>query len=413
MPADPMLPPPEPALRRRSRAVSARIRDDIAARGWIGFDRFMQHALHAPGLGYYSGALAKFGAGGDFVTAPMLGDVAARCLARQCAEVLDAIGHGDIVEFGAGNGDLAAEMLLAMDEIGRPPRRYCIIETSAELQARQRAVIAERCGALSQRAHWLDRLPPNGFDGVALANEVLDAMPTTRFEINRNGEAMPLGVGVSRDGDEASASGDGGGDDDNTTFHWTIGDKPLDVALQQRLAPYGLAPGYRGEIGLQAEAWTRALGAHLNTGVALLLDYGFPRGEFYHPERRDGTLMCHYRHVAHDNPFFHPGLQDISVHIDFTAIADAARETSLELAGFASQGAFLLSLGALDLLAQRQRAAESDAHARQQAQATARQIKQLTLPHEMGELFKVIALRRNYRRALSGFSLHDRSGSLR
>lgn len=391
-----MLSEPTAERKLHSDLLIERIRRCIADNhGWIGFDQFMQQALYAPALGYYSAGLPAFGRFGDFVTAPHLGDLLARCLAQQCAEVLAEIGPGDIIEFGAGSGRLAADMLPALEALGRLPERYCIVETSAALGARQRATIAARCASLGERVHWLERLPEEGFVGVALANEVLDAMPAIRFEVGADGQAQALGVACGADG-----------------FHWAKLVAPLPQLLQHRLAECDLPPGYRSEMGLRAEAWVRSVGEKLNRGVMLLLDYGFPRHEFYHPQRQQGTLMCHYRQMAHDDPFFHPGLQDISVHIDFTAIAHAAREAGMTLAGFASQGAFLLSLGVLDLAAGGD---ESNSHPhphRAPNPSLAQQIGTLTLPHEMGELFKAIAFSRNYDRPLGGFSLQDRSGSL-
>lgn len=402
-----MLTEPVAEDKRHSARLSDHIRRHIAGRhGWIGFDRFMEHALYAPRLGYYSAGLPKFGVvgdlsgapAGDFITAPLMGDVLARCLAGQCVEVLSEIGHGDVLEFGAGTGQLAADLLTMMNTLGRPPARYLILETSAALRARQQATIAERCGSLGARVRWLERLPPDGFTGVVLANEVLDAMPAVRFEIGADGEALALGV-VVNDGQ----------------FQWAKS-APLPENLQDCLAGYNLPEGYRSEIGLRAEAWVRSLGEKINTGVMLLIDYGFPRREFYHPQRRQGTLMCHYRHVAHDDPFFYPGLQDISVHVDFTTLSRAAREVGMTTAGFASQGAFLLSLGALDHLAAEHAAEYAAEHATETnprpALAMSRQIQKLTMPHEMGELFKVIAFSRNYPRPLRGFSLNDRRGRL-
>ncbi len=403
-----MLPEPEAERKRHSRRLSRRIRRLIAARGgWIGFDAYMEQALYAPGLGYYSAGLPRFGAAGDFVTAPLLGDVTAHCLAQQCAEVLGEIGRGDVFEFGAGTGRLAADMLPALAALGRLPERYLILETSAALRARQRETIAGLPAALRARVGWLEELPARGFVGVAFANEVLDAMPAIRFEIDARGRALALGVAAADAGE--NDNGDAG-------FRWAPAADPLPEALQLRLRlrGRGLESGYRGEMGLRAEAWVRSVGERIRQGVLLLIDYGFPRHEFYHPQRRHGTLMCHYRHAAHDDPFFHPGLQDISVHIDFTAIADAAREVALTPAGFTSQGAFLLALGALERLAESQRSSSRSRAGGGTAASLAmsRQIQKLTLPHEMGELYKVIAFSRNYPRPLGGFSLSDRRGAL-
>ncbi len=385
-----MLLEPNAKQKRHSTRVRERIRQQLAQQhGWLGFDQFMQQALYAPGLGYYHTNSPKFGAAGDFITAPLMGDVLARCLAQQCAEVLAEIGGGEVLECGAGDGRLAADLLLEMRALGQLPSRYLILETSAALRARQLETITTRCAALRARVAWLAQLPPPGFNGVVLANEVLDAMPALRFEINAHGQAVALGVGVAADEDQ---------------FHWQPAATPLPQRLQNRLARHALASGYRSEIGLRAEAWVRALGEKIKRGVMLLLDYGFPQREFYHAQRRQGTLMCHYRQVAHDDPFFYPGLQDISVHVDFTALARAAQDAALALAGYTSQGAFLLSLGALDRLA--------IAQSQPQSQSRSQQIQTLTMPHEMGELFKVIAFSRNYAPPLSGFSLQDRAGRL-
>jgi len=385
--------------RRHSHRLSRRLRAQIRrAGGWLGFERFMQQALYAPGLGYYQAGLPKFGARGDFITAPLMGDLTARCLAGQCAQVLADIGHGDVLEFGAGTGRLAADLLTALEQLGTLPGRYLIVETSADLRARQRRTIAALGAPLRERVHWLERLPQGGFDGVALATEVLDAMPAMRFEIDAKGRALALGV--------ATEAGDG--DANQPVLRWATAG-PLPDHLQRRVDGAALGVGYRSEMGLQAEAWVRSVGEKLNTGVLLLIDYGFPRREFYHPQRRDGTLMCHYRHIAHGDPFFYPGLQDISVHVDFTAIADAAGDAALKLAGFASQGAFLLSLGILDNLAESR---QHGAQGRRRALAMTRELGRLTLPHEMGELFKVIAFTRRYDRPLRGFALKDRRAAL-
>ncbi len=387
-----MLPEPITEQKLHSNCLKDCIRRHIVdSDGWIGFDEYMEHALYTTRLGYYDTAWPKFGAQGDFVTAPLMGNVTAHCLAIQCAEVLAEIGHGDVIEFGAGSGDLAADLLFAMDAIGRLPERYLILETSSTLRTQQRQTIARLDPSLSARVSWREQMPSTKVDGVVLANELLDAMPAMRFEVDAHRRARMLGV---------AATGD--------RLHWSISDELLADHLQKRLEPNILTAGYRSEIGLAAEAWVRTVCEKINTGVMLLIDYGFPRHEFYHAQRQQGTLMCHYRHHAHDDPFFYPGLQDISVHVDFTALAEAAISVGMTLAGYVSQGAFLLSLGALDRLVASQTCA-TDA---QQSLALSQQIRKLTLPHEMGELFKAIAFCRNYSKPLSGFSMHDRCARL-
>ena len=382
-----MLAEPNFEARQHSARLVAHIRDCIAAaNGCIGFDEFMELALHAPALGYYAAGATKFGAHGDFVTAPLLGDVLGRCLARQCGEILREIGGGDVLEFGAGDGKLAADLLTAMASAECLPTRYLILETSAELRDRQRKTIAELPADLAARAAWLSALPED-FCGVAFANEVLDAMPALRFEVDDAGVAWQIGVAY---------------DDE---FRWQKS-LPLADDLQARLKPHNLPPGYRSEINLRAEAWLREVAVCIKTGVLLLIDYGFPRREFFHAERRHGTLMCHYRHAAHDDPFRYPGLQDISVHLDFSALSEAANDAKMLTVGYASQGAFLLSLGALDCIE------VTDAATNKNAIARSQQIQKLTMPHEMGELYKVIAFAKNYPQPLSGFSLKDRRAAL-
>jgi len=380
------LPAPTPEELELGRQLEAVIRREIeAAGGTLPFSRFMELALYAPGLGYYSGGRQKFGAGGDFVTAPELGHVFARCLARQCAEVLAATGGG-ILEAGAGSGALAAELLLELERLGRMPARYLILELSSELRARQQATLSERAPQLAGRVAWIDAPPAAGFRGVILGNELLDAMPVERFRID-GGEIMQLAVGW-----------------DGERFVWRS--IPADAALRERVATLGLQDGYESELGLAAEGWIRSAADSLETGVLLLIDYGFPRTEFYHPQRATGTLMCHYRHRSHPDPLILAGLQDLTAHVDFSAIAAAGREAGLRLLGYTSQSLFLLGcgidevvadMGALDTRAQLTLAAE---------------LKKLTLPHEMGELFKVIALGRGVSGPLRGFGVQDRGARL-
>jgi SAM-dependent MidA family methyltransferase len=380
------LPAPSSAEQARTRELAALIHREIAtAGGAVDFARFMELALYCPGLGYYSGGLPKFGAGGDFVTAPELGPVFARLLARQCAEVLARLPAGGILEAGAGSGVLAAELLLELERLGRLPQHYLILELSGELRSRQGETIAARAPHLASRVRWLDRLPSR-FHGVVLGNELLDAMPVERFRVRSSG-IVQLQVGAETDG-----------------FVWR--ERPADEAMRARIAPLALPVSYTSEIGFAAEGWVRSVAAMLEAGAVLLVDYGFPRAEFYHPQRRDGTLMCHYRHRAHGDPLVLVGLQDITAHVDFTAIAQAAVESDLQLLGYTSQSAFLIGCG-LDELA----AAFDPANAR--AHLTfANEVKRLTLPQEMGELYKVIALGRGVEGPLRGFRLQDRRARL-
>jgi SAM-dependent MidA family methyltransferase len=380
------LPEPSAEERALSRQLVELIRAEIEqAGGSIPFARFMELALYAPGLGYYSGGKSKFGAAGDFVTAPELGPVFARCLARQCAQVLRLTG-GDILEAGAGSGALAVELLLELERLEQLPERYRILELSSELRDRQAARLRAHAPHLADRVAWLDALPEPGFRGVVIGNELLDAMPAERFRVGSDG-VKSLHVAWQ-----------------DTRFIWR--EAVADDAVRQRVASLSLPEGYESEIGFAAEAWMRSIADVVAEGVVLLVDYGFPRAEFYHPQRMQGTLMCHYRHRAHADPFIFAGLQDITAHVDFTAVAEAGRDAGLALLGYGSQAMFLLGCG-LDEVAGR--AASLDAR----AQLTlSNEIKKLTLPHEMGELFKVIALGRGIDTPLLGFRLQNRSNRL-
>ena len=324
-PAPANLPPLDPASLEHSAAAADHLRAAIrAASGWLPFDHWMAEALYAPGLGYYAAGNVKLAdpadaaalPAGDFVTAPQLTPLFARTLARQAADVLAQTGTSAVLEFGAGTGALAEGVLRELDALGQAHTDYLILEVSADL----RAVQAKRLAPFGARVRWLDALPTS-FSGCVLANEVLDAMPVSLFRWSE--DAMPLERGVAL-----------GAHDE---FVWE--DRPASPALAAALAERMPAlPGYVSEINLQAEAWIGAMGGWLERGAALLIDYGFPRSEYYHPQRAGGTLMCHLRHHAHGDPFTAPGLQDITAHVDFTAMADAAQ---------AAGGAGLYLAGAL------------------------------------------------------------------
>lgn len=376
------LPTPDADALAHSERLCAQIRDEItAAGGAIGFDRFMELALYAPGLGYYSAGARKFGTAGDFITAPELSPLFSHCLARQADEVLCITG-GDILELGAGSGVMAAEILAELQRIGRLPERYLILEISADLRERQRETLQQRVPDLFERVQWLDSLPET-FTGVMLANEVLDALPVQRFRRDSDGWSECMVV----------ASGE--------TF--AVDWKPAGQVLSDRLTilqpelPALLASGYSSEICLRLMPFVGALADSLERGALLFVDYGYPRSAYYHADRSMGTLMCHYRQRAHDDPFLYPGLQDITAHVDFTAVAEAAVENDLELAGYTTQAHFLLALGI----------AEQSTDIR-----SARDVKLLTLPEEMGERFKVIGFTRGMEELLSGFALRDLSHTL-
>lgn len=393
--------PPEQAL-ADSRDLVRRIAAEIdAAGGWIGFDRYMQRALYEPGVGYYSGPNRVFGAEGDFVTAPEMSSLFGRCIAAQCAQWLEA--DGGIVEFGAGSGALAAQVLSALRDADALPRAYSIVELSAALRERQRRTIAAAGEDLLARVRWLDALPER-IEGVVLANEVLDAMPVRVFRW-AGGEVFERGV--------ARADGEALG--------WAerAADERLAARVRARLHeawsayaagasgdPEAMPQSYVSELGEQAEAWVATVGARLARGAMLLVDYGFPRRELYHPQRDLGTLRCHFRHRAHDDPFLWPGLQDITAHVDFTGVAEAAARAGLDALGFASQARFLLDCGLLDACAAIPR---GDLRAwTRETQA----VQRLLSEAEMGELFKAIAFGRGMPDEAIGFRTSDRRASL-
>jgi len=348
-------------------AIGAEIR---RAGGWISFARYMELALHAPGAGYYAAAKIKFGPAGDFVTAPELGGLFARTLARQLRQVLEP-GEA-VLEIGAGSGALAAQLSALLD------CEYFILETSTELRERQRA-------RLGERARWLADLPA-GFRGAVIANEVLDAMPVHALAW-RKGGILERGVVLQ-----------------DRRLQWS--ERPAQGELLAQATMIDVPVPYESEIGLVAQAWMRALGGALERGVAFVVDYGFPRHEYYHPQRAAGTLMCHSRHTAHADVFRAPGEEDLTAHVDFSAAAQSAREGGLEVLGYATQAQFLVNAGITDVLGE-----ANVEHALHYAPLAA-EANRLLSPAEMGELFKVLAVGRGARTPLAGFSRNDRSHTL-
>ena len=397
MPGDAVsiLPPPQPDEARHGALVLQAVRDAIATHGgWLSFDDYLRIALYAPGLGYYSAGSVKFGGSGDFVTAPELSGLFGRCVARQCAQILqggDGDGDGgDVLELGAGTGALAASVLVTLAELECLPRHYSILEISADLRARQQQRLGILPEALRSRVRWLDALPAVSVAGVLLANEVADALPFKRFVITA-GAPLERGVALSPEGNLIEA------------------DRPADAVLRAQIAQLAraliapLPPGYRSELCPMLQPWIAALGAALGRGALLIIDYGLGRREYYHPQRSDGTLRCHFRHRAHEDPLLYPGLQDISAWVDFTRVAEAAADAALEVAGYCTQAAFLLASGIESDLT----ASGAAGHARLASQA-----RQLLLPGEMGETFQVMALTRGVDVPLRGFEYQDLRRSL-
>ncbi len=385
------LPMPDAEAQAHSERLCRVIRDEMAgAGGRIPFARYMELALYAPGLGYYSAGRQKFGEGGDFVTAPEISPLFSRCVARQCAQVLESPGGGDILEFGAGSGVMARDILAWLEDADALPGRYLILESSADLRERQQALLQAHLPHLMTRITWLDHLPAQGFSGVILANEVLDAMPVHRL-VNTAAGLRELYVGCDGDG------------------RFVYRDGPLShVALEQYMNALfeetqplsAYPPAYVFEVNLAAVGWIGSVGGLLDKGVALLVDYGYPRHEYYHPQRRDGTLKCFYHHRTHGDPLILAGLQDITAHVDFTAIAAAAHEQGLAVHGFTTQAGFLEACGIAHM-------AVFDEGDPLQNIALAQQVRKLMLPGEMGELFKVMALTKGYAEPLLGFAARD------
>jgi SAM-dependent MidA family methyltransferase len=377
--------PPSEAL-EHSRRVTDVIRSEIDSTGrCISFRRYMDLALYAPGLGYYSAGSTKLGRGGDFVTAPELSRLYPVCVARQCAQLLEKTG-GVILEFGAGSGAMAVGILNALDAAGSLPDEYLILEPSADLRRRQHDLLRSLPDGIRRRVRWLDALPAQPLRGVILANEVLDAMPVHRVCLH-GGSVHELGVRWQSCG-----------------FEWVRMPAGPDVAEAARaiLGPFDALPdGYTTEFNPGLRAWIAAVGDVLHEGAVLIFDYGYPRCEYYHPDRREGTLICHYRHRAHPDPFLYPGLQDISASVDFTLVAEGATAAGLEVGGFTTQAHFLIGCGVHEL---HEPAAPADERERLEF---AQQVRLLTLPGEMGERFKAIALLRGIAGPLTGFSAFD------
>jgi len=373
-PAD--LPTPEPQALAASRALLDRIGAELAGAGnWISFARYMELVLHEPGLGYYASGARKLGAGGDFTTAPEISPLFGRALARQVSQLLEP---GDaVLEFGAGSG-LLAEVLLS----DLPGVKYEILETSSELRHRQQQ-------RLGNRVRWLDRLPEQ-FRGVMLANEVVDAMPVHALAWTGDG-VLERGV-CANEGQLA----------------WS--DRPANALIRSHAAelPVELPPSgrYESELAMVARAWIRSAAHSLERGALLVIDYGFPAREYFHPQRSMGTLACHYRHHVHGDPFYLPGLQDVTAHVDFSALARAAADGGLAVLAYATQAQFLVNCGITDLLAQ-----EDPSNAKRYLPAAAA-VQKLLSPAEMGELFKVLALGRGVGEPLLGFLRGNRSHAL-
>ena len=434
------LPTPTPDELERSQALQALLSERILANGPMNFADYMQAALYEPGHGYYVSGKPIFGRAGDFQTAPTIGKLFGECLAEQCLEVLRAITsnqtqtltpafHG-IFEFGAGNGELAAALLPRLYQRCRdeqlPLPAYHILEPSAALRERQQQCIDTALGEEdfandSPVVQWHQSLPVS-FAGVVLANEVLDAMPVERCSFS---DGVLSRECVHSEGQKLKGQ-------------YQRADELLSAAITSRYREQldCLPSHYCFEVNTALDGWVAALGSFLVEGAALIIDYGYPRRELLLPERHTGTLMCYYRHHAHDDPYFLPGQQDITAHVDFTSLAEASVGAGLELNGYCTQAAFLQSNGLIELAsdgavtldavtsstkaateAATKAATKADRHPADNEQLyahlqTMQQVKTLTLPGGMGERFQVMGLSRGLDFGLQGFNQEDLSHRL-
>jgi len=383
------LPDLTPDEAAHSAALMERIRAVIEAEGgWIGFDRFMQLALYEPGLGYYSAGARKFGAAGDFITAPEVAPVFSRCLAMQCAAVIRELGpESRLLELGAGSGVMAAELLAELERQDALPAEYWILDLSADLRERQRETLEQHVPHLLPRVQWLDSLPEEPFAGMILANEVLDALTIERYAI-RSGEVNALGV--------SSAFGQLQLAEVRAASHLVAAVRKIEQDTGA-----ALPDGYESEVCTGLARWFESIARSLERGVLLFIDYGLPRREYYCAERTRGTLLCHFRHRFHEDALTRVGLQDITAWVDFTAVAEAAQGAGCEVAGYTTQAHFLIGCGLGDFVA------NVEGLELVQRLNLSRQAMVLTLPGEMGERFKVIALAKNFESPLRGFAMRD------
>ena len=379
----------DPEAQQHSDRLSSVIQQRITeSDNKISFADYMNLCLYHPELGYYSSSSEKIGPKGDFTTAPEISSLFSKSLAHHLIDVLTQIEHPSVLEFGAGTGKMAADILLELEQNESLPEHYYILEASAYLQKKQKETLHKLVPHFLSKVIWLTSLPQS-FDGVIIANEVCDAMPTHRVELEND---TVTEICVEHDGD-----------------HFRLCRSPLDPRLQKRCKEINQLidsqQNYKTEINLAAEVWLATLAQLLKQGAIYIIDYGHPRESFYHPQRSDGTLMCYYQHRGHNDPLILQGLQDITSHVDFTALAETAVDNGLNVAGYQSQADFLLAGGILDQLQ-----AKDTAIFDEMQQKT--QLKRLTLPSEMGEDFKALSLTKNLDQLLPRLQLADRRYSL-
>ncbi|MCU7837256.1 MAG: SAM-dependent methyltransferase [gamma proteobacterium symbiont of Taylorina sp.] len=400
-PASDTFPEATPEVIAHSEQLRQKIQESIHNnKGKISFSDYMNQVLYTPGLGYYSAGLKKFGRQGDFVTAPEISPLFSQCLALQCIELMQQTRQRTLLEAGAGSGIMAIEIILELERRKQLPECYLILELSAELRDRQQQAIKAKLPHLFELFHWLDQLPEKPFSGIILANELLDAMPVHLVKLT-NDNHYERHVALNK----------------NNEFIWQdelvenpqLIDKLNEIQqLQQSLSSFSFdqgqnkdKPDYITEINCLADDWIRTIADILDVGAILLIDYGYTAKEYYHPQRSMGTLMCHYQHHRHDDPFYLPGMQDITAHVNFSSIAQAAHHAGLKVFGYTTQAHFLMAGGLVELTK------DLDPEDIIPFTETARQIKMLTLPEEMGELFKVLLLAKHKTLSLSAFKLQD------
>lgn len=381
------LPVPDQEALEHSQRLGHRIRQEIEHHGHISFSRFMEMSLYEPGMGYYSAGARKFGEAGDFITAPELSILFTECLARQCIQILSQFRHPCILEAGPGSGIMMCDLLTILEKNNSLPEKYYVLESSADLRGRQKSLVHEKISHLENRIEWLDHLTGRPFDGLVIGNEILDALPVNRL-VFRDGCFRELCVNLV-----------------NGDFTWI--EMPLPETLQKQVAltigkfTNELPEGYRTELNLRSGSWIQSISGLLNQGAVLLIDYGYSRREYYHPQRTDGTLLCHYRHHVHHDPFLYPGLQDITASVDFTTVAEAGVSAGMQVKGYTTQAHFLVNCDLQEVMEENSLTPKID------RVELGRQVRILTMPGEMGERFKVIALTKNFDIPLKGFGNFD------
>lgn len=395
-PAAHSFPEPTAEILAHSEQLRYKIQQAIRTNnGRISFADYMNLALYAPQLGYYSAGLKKFGRQGDFITAPEISPLFSRCLALQCLQIMQQTQLNTLLEVGAGSGIMAIDIMLELERHNQLPEQYLILELSAELRDRQQQAIKAKLPHLFEHFQWLNSLPEKPFSGIVLANELLDAMPVHMIKLAQD-TIYESYVAL----------------DDNNNFIWQdeLCNNPALLTkaehiqqLQQELSHFNdkTDTDYISEVNLYADDWIRSIADILEAGAVLLVDYGYSAREYYHPQRSMGTLMCHYQHHRHDDPFYLPGIQDITAHVNFTGIAQAAHQSGFKIDGYTTQAHFLMAGGLVELTR------DLDPDDVLHFSETARQIKMLTLPEEMGELFKVILLTKGKTLSLPAFQMQD------